>query len=295
MEGDITQPGLFTKEQDACCKIDTIINSAANVAHFSYGDTLEKINTDGVKNLIRYALRQKALLCQISTISVAGMTAKDALQESFGEADFYIGQEIQNKYIYSKYMAEYEMMRAAVDEGLKVKLMRVGNLQGRISDGEFQMNMNSNAFTRQFASYIKIGAVPQSVYEAGVNFSPVDETAHNIVSLMLVPKAAAFHVYPPNEVRYADLFRGMEKIGYQVLVLPDEVFDERIEKLKRTKEGREQIEGLFTKESAGGYREIPVVQKYTEQYLKELSEGWSRITEEYIEKYLSALDGMGYF
>lgn len=295
MEGDITQPGLFTKEQDACCKIDTIINSAANVAHFSYGDTLEKINTDGVKNLIRYALRQKALLCQISTISVAGMTAKDALQESFGEADFYIGQEIQNKYIYSKYMAEYEMMRAAVDEGLKVKLMRVGNLQGRISDGEFQMNMNSNAFTRQFASYIKIGAVPQSVYEAGVNFSPVDETAHNIVSLMLVPKAATFHVYPPNEVRYADLFRGMEKIGYQVLVLPDEVFDERIEKLKRTKEGREQIEGLFTKESAGGYREIPVVQKYTEQYLKELSEGWSRITEEYIEKYLSALDGMGYF
>ena len=248
-----------------------------------------------MKNLIRYALRQKALLCQISTISVAGMTAKDALQESFGEADFYIGQEIQNKYIYSKYMAEYEMMRAAVDEGLKVKLMRVGNLQGRISDGEFQMNMNSNAFTRQFASYIKIGAVPQSVYEAGVNFSPVDETAHNIVSLMLVPKAAAFHVYPPNEVRYADLFRGMEKIGYQVLVLPDEVFDERIEKLKRTKEGREQIEGLFTKESAGGYREIPVVQKYTEQYLKELSEGWSRITEEYIEKYLSALDGMGYF
>ena len=123
----------------------------------------------------------------------------------------------------------------------------------------------------------------------------MDETAHNIVSLMLVPKAAAFHVYPPNEVRYADLFRGMEKIGYQVLVLPDEVFDERIEKLKRTKEGREQIEGLFTKESAGGYREIPVVQKYTEQYLKELSEGWSRITEEYIEKYLSALDGMGYF
>ena len=79
------------------------------------------------------------------------------------------------------------------------------------------------------------------------------------------------------------------------MVLPDEVFDERIEKLKRTKEGREQIEGLFTKESAGGYREIPVVQKYTEQYLKELSEGWSRITEEYIEKYLSALDGMGYF
>ncbi len=304
VEGDITQPGLFLQGDTALSaadprvrtgRIDTIINSAANVAHFSYGNALEKINTDGVKNLIRYALHENAMLCQISTISVAGMTAGNALQESFSEADFYIGQEIQNKYIYSKYMAEYVLLRAAVDEGLRVKLMRVGNLQGRISDGEFQMNMHSNAFTRQFSSYIKIGAVPQSVYEAGVNFSPVDETAHNIVSLTAVPKAAAFHVYPPDEVRYADLFQGMERLGYQTAVLPDEKFDALTQKLKRTEEGRAKLEGLFTKEAAGAYREIPVLQWYTDQYLKDLSEGWSEVTEEYINRYLSALDGMGYF
>ncbi len=295
VEGDITQPGLFLQEHTDFHKINTIINSAANVAHFSYGNVLEAINTDGVKNLIRYALQEDALLCQISTISVAGMTQGGAQKEFFSESDFYIGQEIHNKYIYSKYMAEYALLRAAVDEGLAIRLMRVGNLQGRISDGEFQMNMHSNAFTRQFASYVKIGAVPQSVYEAGVNFSPVDETAHNIVSLAAVPKAAAFHVYPPDEVRYADLFRGMERLGYRTAVLPDEQFDALLQKLKQTGEGRAQMEGLFTKESAGTYSEIPVVQEYTDQYLKELSEGWSTVTEEYINKYLSALDGMGYF
>ncbi len=295
VEGDITQPGLFSGECDDLCRIDTIINSAANVAHFSYGDALETINTDGVKNLIRYALRENALLCQISTISVAGVTAGNALQESFGEADFYIGQEIQNKYIYSKYMAEHALLRAAVDDGLRVKLMRVGNLQGRISDGEFQMNMHSNAFTRQFASYVKIGAVPQSVYEAGVNFSPVDETAHNIVSLTTVAGAAAFHVYPPDEVRYEELFRGMERLGYQTVVLADEKFDALVQRLKRTEEGRAKLGGLFTRESAGTYREITVRQQYTDQYLKELSEGWSMVTREYIDRYLSALDGMGYF
>ena len=293
VEGDITQPDLFVQNQIG--RIDTIINSAANVAHFSYGNTLETINTDGVKNLIRYALRENALLCQVSTISVAGMTEKSAVQESFDESDFYIGQEIHNKYIYSKYMAEYALLRAAVDEGLRVKLMRVGNLQGRISDGEFQMNMNSNAFTRQFASYIKIGAVPQSVYEARVNFSPVDETAHNIVSLTSVREAVAFHVYPPNEVRYADLFRGMERLGYKTAILPDDKFDALLQELKQTDEGREQMEGLFTKESMGAYREIPIRQQYTNQYLRELAEGWSTVTEDYINKYLSALDGMGYF
>ena len=292
VEGDITQPEVFLGKPG---RVDTIINSAANVVHFSYGDTLEQINTEGVKNLIRYALAQNAALCQISTISVAGMTDKGARSKTFDESEFYIGQEIHNKYIYSKYMAEYALLRAAVDEGLRVKLMRVGNLQGRISDGEFQMNMNSNAFTRQFASYVKIGAVPQSVYEAKVNFSPVDETARNIVSLASIPEAAAFHVYPPNEVRYADLFRGIARLGYQTAVLPDEKFDELLQKMKRTEEGRSQIEGLFTKESAGAYREIPVKQEYTNRCLEKLGEGWSRITEDYIDKYLSALDGMGYF
>ena len=292
VEGDITQPELF---QERLGKIDTIINSAANVAHFSYGDTLEQINTEGVKNLIRCALEENAALCQISTISVAGVADQSGEVRSFDESDFYIGQEIHNKYIYSKYMAEYALLRAAVDEGLRVKLMRVGNLQGRISDGEFQMNMNSNAFTRQFAAYVKIGAVPQSVYEAEVNFSPVDETARNIIALASVPEAAAFHIYPPGGVRYADLFRGMERLGYQITVLPDRKFDELLRKMKRTEEGRAQIEGLFTRESAGGCREVTVKQEYTNRYLEELGEGWSRITEDYIDKYLSALDGMGYF
>ena len=54
---------------------------------------MEKINTEGVKNLIRFAKREQAALCQISTISVAGMTAGEAEKDSFSESDFYIGQE----------------------------------------------------------------------------------------------------------------------------------------------------------------------------------------------------------
>lgn len=294
VEGDITDPAVFA--QECPVHIDTIINSAANVSHFSYGNDLEKINTEGVKNLIRLAQKEHAVLCQISTISVAGMTAGEAEKDGFCESDFYIGQEIHNQYIYSKYMAEYEMLRAAAEDGLKIKIMRIGNLQGRICDGEFQMNLHSNAFTRQFSSYIKMGAVPESVYGGSVNFSPVDETAHNIVVLTATEEdTAVFHVYPPTELKYGELFREAGKLGYSVDVLPDEKFFELLQEKKRTEEGREQLQGLMTNELSKGRRDIPVLQEITNRYLEDLGEGWSAITEEYLSKYLSALGGMDLF
>ncbi|MCI9136110.1 MAG: amino acid adenylation domain-containing protein [Lachnospiraceae bacterium] len=294
VEGDITEDSIFARPCPV--SIDTIINSAADVAHFSYGDDLDRINRAGVRNLIDYAQKEHAMLCQISTISVSGMTMESRTKEPFCEKDFYVGQEIHNKYIYSKYMAEYEMLRAAVDEGLKIKILRVGNLQGRISDGEFQMNLHSNAFTRQFSSYIKMGAVPQSVYEGSVNFSPVDETAHNIVTLTATGEGGAvFHVYPPVELKFADLFEEVRAMGSPIEVLPEREFEELLRKLRQTEEGRERLQGLVTNEYAKDYHEIPVIQEITERRLEKLSGGWSVITDEYIRKYLSALQGMGLF
>ncbi len=294
VEGDITNPGIFAEKCPV--PIDTIINSAANVSHFSYGDRLEKINWEGVKNLIRFAQKENALLSQISTISVSGMTADNTKKDSFSEPDFYIGQGIYNKYIYSKYMAEYEMLRAAADDGLRIKIMRIGNLQGRISDGEFQMNLRSNAFARQLSSYVKLGAAPLSVYEGSVNFSPVDETAHNIVMLTATGEnTAIFHVYPPAELKFSDLFQGLQKLGYFVDALPDGEFSELLQERKKTEDGREQMQGLMTNEFSKDRHEIPIRQEITGRYLQDLSEGWSTVTEEYLNKYLSALSGMDLF
>ncbi len=188
------------------------------------------------------------------------------------------------------------MLRAAVEDGLKIKIIRIGNLQGRICDGEFQMNLHSNAFARQFSSYIKIGAVPKSVYEGSVNFSPVDETAHNIVILTATEEdTAIFHVYPPTELKFADLFQGAGKLGYSIDVLPDEKFFSLMQERKRTEEGREQLQGLMTNELSKGRQDIPVLQDATNQYLEDLRSGWSAITEAYLDKYLSALSGMDLF
>ena len=146
------------------------------------------------------------------------------------------------------------------------------------------------------SSYIKVGAVPESIYGATVNFSPVDETAHNIVSLCSTDGGTvAFHIYPAREVAFKALFDGLAKLGYNVDVLSDDAFSELIKEKKQTEEGREQLEGLLTGGIEGGLQDIPVIQPLTDSYIEQLGDAWSEITPEYLDKYLSALDGMDLF
>lgn len=294
VEGDITNPSIV--QQPLPEQIHTIIHSAANVAHFAYGDTLERVNTKGTEHLVEFALEQGAELCQISTISVGGVYPAGEPHEVLTEHKLYMGQEIHNQYIYSKYMAEYAMLRAGVDRGLSLKLMRVGNLQGRLADGEFQMNMKSNAFTRRLSGYIGIGAMPSSVYQASVNFSPVDETAHMIVSLaMLDGIHAAFHVYPPEEASFAELAESLEKIGHSIREVPDEEFELLLSRMKKTREGASAVTGLLTDIQDAGYVDHPIDQTWTCRMLEALGERWRPITRAYLERYLQALDGMDMF
>jgi hypothetical protein len=75
----------------------------------------------------------------------------------------------------------------------------------------------------------------------------------------------------------------------------DDAFSELVKEKKQTEEGREQLEGLLTGGIEGGLQDIPVVQPLTDSYIEQLGEAWSEITPEYLDKYLSALDGMDLF
>ncbi len=294
IEGDITDLQIF--KEPFMEHIDTVINSAANVSHFVYGNSLACVNVDGVKNLIDYALKENAVFCQVSTISVGGLCGVFDEKKEFTEDSLYIGQEIFNQYIYSKYMAEYVLLRAAVDRGLAVKIMRVGNLQGRISDGEFQMNVKTNAFTRQLSSYIKMGAVPESVYHASVNFAPVDETAHMICVLAGTDaNHSVFHVYPTEEIAISRLFSALDGNSYKVDVMTDEEFETLLQSLQQSKEGRKLAEGLLIERPDGRYQEIPAIQERTGRLLDAFGEKWTPATEEYLSRYLNALAGMDMF
>lgn len=291
VEGDISDPKLFSEPFGE--QVDLIVNCAANVAHFAYGDALTRVNETGVVNLIAYAKRTGARFCQISTVSVGGMTSGQS--GKFTEDRLYIGQKIFNEYIYTKFKAEHALLRAAADAGLEVQIMRVGNLQGRLSDGEFQMNMRTNGFTRRLASYIDIGAVPQSLYDSSVEFSPVDEVARMVTALIACGELGAFHVCPPAETAFSRLFDALNKMGKHVEVLPDEAFERLISSLKRSGEHSDSVEMLSIEKNRGQFREIPFSRDYTVERLASLGCSWREITDEYFKKYLSALDGLDMF
>ena len=294
LDGDISNPKIFAQPFDG--RIDTVINCAADVSHFAYDDKLDRVNTGGVRNLARLCAEHCAALVQVSTISIGGVYESGEPPLTLTERDLFIGQEIQNQYILSKFMAEYEALTAAVRHGIAVKLMRVGNLQGRISDGEFQMNRKTNAFTRQITSYAQIGIAPESLYNSTVNFSPVDDVAKMIVALAMLPKQySVFHVYPPKEVEYRRLFETLQRLGHEIRIVPDEAFERRVRELSETEEGRKALEGIFVERPDLRYRQTAVVDAFTQEMITALRLDWNEISEGYLENYFYAMETLGAF
>ena len=294
VSGNIANKKIFDEEVNA--HFDTVINCAADVAHFAVDDKLDKVNTEGVRNLLALSEKNGALFVQVSTISVSGFFKKDSKPLHFDETNLYVGQIINNQYIMSKYMAEYECLKAMAGGKIPVKIMRVGNLQGRLSDGEFQVNKNTNAFTRRLSSIVKIRRVSQSIYDSFVNFSPVDEVAHMICNLSKLPEDyTVFHVSPNKEILMKQLFDCLKNLGYDIAVVPDDEFAKYVGELKEDKEGREMLEGLLADNPDSDYMFTVCSQDFTDEVIKAAGLAWGNITEEYISKYLQVLDEFGIF
>lgn len=294
IEGDITQNSTYEALKDI--SFSTVINSAANVAHFGKQEELEKTNIQSVNNLIRFCKEKDACLCQVSTISVAGSMSSEAPISNYTEEEFFIGQTIHNQYIASKFMSEYMMLRAHVDEGVKVKIVRVGNLQGRIQDGEFQMNLKSNAFTRRITSYIKVGVVPRSVYESMVNFSPVDDTAHMLVTIAATAnKQVAYNLYPPSEIAFSRIADVLEKLEYPLQVLDDQQFGEKMNEMRETQEGQQIVADILIEKQNLGDVMIMADATKTQALLDAHHETWNKITDTYLDKCFAGITDMIFF
>ena len=293
-DGDLTLPELFIDPFDG--KVDTVINCAANVKHFAFGDAIDRVNIDGVRNLLNFCQEQGAAMVQISTVSIGGVYPAEHEELTLTARDLFVGQEIPNQYTRSKFIAEHLLLRAAVDAQVPVKIMRVGNLQGRISDGEFQVNRQKNTFTRQIASYVKMGLVPDSIYSGSVNFTPVDDAARMIVELCTLPEAyTVFQVYPMKEVSYQQIFRNIRELGYEIKNVSDEEFQQRVKHIAETEEGRTILEGLYADRPDLRYRWTRIDASFAEQMLHAMGIAWNEISDSYLMRCFRALKEFGTF
>lgn len=169
----------------------TVVNCAANVAHFARGDSIERTNVDSVAKLIDWCLAHDARLVHVSTGSVAGASVNGAPPESFrlDEHVLYAGQLVENnQYVHSKFMAERIIYEAILEKGLHAKVMRVTNLAPRFTDGTVQINYRTNNFLSTLRAYKALGLVSYDMMGVNTEFSPIDAVARAILTLAETPE-----------------------------------------------------------------------------------------------------------
>ncbi len=291
--------GDVTNDLDETLPIDTVFNCAAIVKHFSEGTEIEDVNIGGAQRCVNFCIKTGAKLVHISTASTRGLWAGEAKDETFTEQKLYMGQYLGNKYIYSKFMAERLILDAVALHGLSAKIMRVGNLAARSTDGEFQANFATNSFMGRIKVYNMLGCCPYSMRNKRVEFSPINEVARAIVLLSGTPKeCTVFHPYNIHSQFLGDVLTGLTSVGDGVRFVEQEDFAQAMEAAKDDPVKAKQMSSLLAyQDMAHGQKTTDVARDndYTTQVLYRLDFAWSPTSWDYVERMLTAIGGFGFF
>lgn len=184
-------------------KIDTVINVAASVKHYSTYRYFHEINVESVGKLIDFCKGSHAKFIHISTLSVSGYgfdNFEGNIAETgkhFYESNLYIGQPLENVYARSEFEAE-KLVLESIADGFSANIMRMGNLTNRFCDGQFQVNYETNANAQRIKGLLELGMIPNYLIDGNmyVEFTPVDEAAHAIMTIVrhFSKEQTVFHI-----------------------------------------------------------------------------------------------------
>lgn len=300
IDGDVTDKEAFRLLPD--CEIDTVINCAANVKHFSAGDDIEKVNVESVRNLVELCKQRNARLIHVSTVSIAGESVDGVPDPAtrLTERDFDLGQNLSNQYVKSKYDAEKIIFDAIKSDGLVAKIMRVGNLSARVSDGEFQINFRSNAFMGRLKAYLVLGCVPYSHLDSPCEFSPIDEVCHAIIKLASTPsRMIVFHPCNNHRIPLGDVLDILGRIcASPIKEVEWHDFESRISKMMTEPNADiTALQPLLAYQSSAGVTTsfIEYANEYTTQVLYRLGFKWNYTSWDYVERFIKSIVALDYF
>nr|MCR4662242.1 SDR family oxidoreductase [Clostridia bacterium] len=299
VEGDITKD--LNIDDKTWKDIDAIINCAAVVKHFSVGNEIEEVNVGGVVNLIKYCLKHNVKFVQVSTAS----TIKCALSPdatpvlSANEQKLYLGQALSNKYVRSKFLAERYILEQVATNGLKAKIMRVGNLAPRNCDGEFQINYSTNSSMGRLKSFYLLGCVPYTQLDQTMEFSPIDNVATAILKLVSTPdECTVFHSLNHHKIFFADILKTMTDNGLTVTPVEVEKFVARMNEAENDPKIAQVLTSMLAYKGKANIKPpvIPTADTgFTNQILYRKGFQWSVTTFDYISQFLDSLKTLGFF
>lgn len=294
IDADVTDDNI--QETLAKVHFDTLINCAAVVKHYSSDDIIEKVNVHGVENLISVARAAGARMIQVSTVSVPGVHTKETYlkQIKMHENELFVIDDMDNKYGISKYHAELKMLEA-IRGGLRGKIIRVGNLMGRHSDGEFQINFNTNAFMNALRGFTTIGKCPISHATDPMKFSPVDMTARAIVLLAGTNDIfTAFNADSRFGFDEMQLIDASNHCGLSIIPVQDEEYYADYYRMLGDASVNSKLQGLVTNDRPD-LHVVDTDNLFTANVLYRLGFSWPLVDGSYLERAIESLLTLDYF
>ncbi len=295
VEGDITDKDLGDKLGDLV--IGTVFNCAALVKHYVADDLMDRVNVGGVENLVAWCGQSGARLIHISTYSVGGMIRTDS-GAVLDERHLYIGQESDNDYVRTKFLAERAVLAAVAAGKLRGKVMRLGNLMGREADGEFQMNVGANAFVNSLKSYKALGAYPLENLVGKIEMSPIDRVAEAVCLLATTPDAmCVFHPYNCYPLDMGAVMGAMNRHGFDVDWVSRAEFAAAVDAMRNDPSKASELQGIlhYTGHLLKGLRITPVPNDWTTTVLYRLGFRWRPADGDYLANFLRMLDELAVF
>ncbi len=300
LEAGITDANLEEALKDV--SFDTIIHCAACVKHFVTNDILYRINTLGTKNLLDICEKNKKRFVHMSTASVCGIKQEGITKDVFTETDLFIGQSTDNEYVQTKFLAERFVLEAAL-RGADVKIVRLGNLMSRISDGEFQINFITNGFMRDIRGIAALGHAPVERANNQADFSPIDSTAEAVLKIAdsNLP-VHIYHAYNNHFIYLGEIINILVESGFSIKDVSEKEYRKQIkialQKYKGDAVMSDRIGGLLAYKDAKTGTELEVIgtnNDFTTKILMRLGFRWPKVEKDYVKKSIENLINMGFF
>ena len=304
IEGDITDQLLGQnnekKYEEISKNIDCVIDSAAIVKHYGNYQLFKDTNIEGTNNVIEFCKKFKKKLYYVSTLSISGnfTNGNNKMDIEFKENQFYIGQDLNNVYIYTKFEAEKNIL-VNMENGLDACILRIGNITNRFSDGKFQINLSENAFINRIKSIISLGVIQEKYLYHLLEFTPVDCCANAIVKIINDnSNFTVLHLFNNNFINIEKLIKILYNMGEKIIPVTDEEFREKVKLALKESNTRNKISGIITDLDQDKLLNlinnvIPNCE-LTQEYLLTLGFKWPIIDEEYIKKYIEYFKEKGY-
>ena len=310
LNGDMTDVNILKKgfiNKEIISKIDVVINCAAHVKHFGNIDKFENINVKGTQNIVDFCVKNNKELIHISTISVSGnlIEGGQIIQKNikeninYDETNFYVGQNLDNAYAYTKFMAEKIVYDSIINKNLKAKVIRVGNLTGRYRDGKFQPNVDENAFSNRIKTFVNLRVIPENISKLYIEMTPIDYTADAIVKIAMNDlDTVLFHLYNHNHVSIPKVVEIFNEMGIKVKIISNDDMKVLINKFINDSEKTELLNGILLDLDRDGKLEyntnIVINSKRTIKILESIDFKWPEISKQYFIRYIEYLKEIGF-